>query len=133
MYSLSNSSKQRLDTCDTRLQTIILELLEILDVSVLCGHRTEEEQNEAYNTNKSKLRYPDSKHNSTPSSAIDVAPFINGGIPWNEPEYFYFMAGHIMAIAHKHGVKLRWGGDWNRNNSFKDNSFNDLPHFEIYE
>lgn len=133
MHKLSSTSKARLDTCDIRLQTIILELLEILDVSVLCGHRTEEEQNEAFNANKSKLQYPNSKHNASPSLAVDIAPFINGSIPWNEPNYFYFMAGHVMAIAHKHNIKIRWGGDWNMNNSFSDNTFNDLPHFEIFE
>ena len=26
---------------------------------------------------------------------------------------------------------VRWGGDWNMDNNFKDQKFNDLPHFEL--
>lgn len=32
--------------------------------------------------------------------------------------------------AHKLGVRITWGGDWDGDKSFKDNKFNDLPHFE---
>ena len=28
-------------------------------------------------------------------------------------------------------IKLRWGGDWDRDTQVKDNSFDDLLHFEL--
>ena len=28
-------------------------------------------------------------------------------------------------------IKLRWGGDWNDNKDFSDQTFDDLVHFEL--
>ena len=41
------------------------------------------------------------------------------------------MAGFVMGIANTVGIKLRWGGDWDKDTELKDNKFNDLGHFEI--
>ena len=30
-------------------------------------------------------------------------------------------------------IKIRWGGDWDSDNIMKDQTFNDLPHFEIID
>jgi hypothetical protein len=46
-----------------------------IDFKILCGHREEKEQNEAFNKGNSKLKWPQSKHNSLPSLAVDIAPF----------------------------------------------------------
>jgi peptidoglycan L-alanyl-D-glutamate endopeptidase CwlK len=57
-----------------------------------------------------------SKHNSLPSKALDVA-FKNsqGKLDWSSDLF-----GKFAVIIKKHGVK--WGGDWKR----RDN-----PHFEL--
>ena len=50
---------------------------------------------------------------------------------------FYFFAGLVKAAnyellqAGKITHRIRWGGDWNSNNIFSDQSFHDTPHFEI--
>ena len=31
------------------------------------------------------------------------------------------------------GIDLRWGGDWDRDTEVRDNTFDDLVHFEIVE
>ena len=67
-------SLQKLETCDPRLQEICKEAIKVMDFTVLCGHRAEDEQNRVYNEGKSKLQWPKSKHNSKPSIAIDLAP-----------------------------------------------------------
>lgn len=130
MYSFGKTSKEKLNTCDLRIQEIMNEVIKLIDVTVIQGHRTEEEQNKYYEEGNSKVRYPNSKHNSIPSKAIDIAPFP---IDWNDINRFYYMAGLVMGIAHAKGYKLRYGGDWNRNGVLSDQTFNDLVHFEIYD
>ena len=130
MPLFSTASQAKLDTCDKRLQKIFQEVVKHYDCTVIEGHRSEEKQNEYYRTGKSKVRYPSGKHNSTPSLAVDVAPCP---IDWGDVRRFDHFAGFVQAVALSQGVTLRWGGDWNMNLDFKDQTFNDLPHFEIME
>jgi len=83
----------------------------------LCGHRTKEKQEEAFNSKHSKVHFPKSKHNSLPSKAVDVAPYP---IDWNDLERFYNFGGYVRGIAESLGIKIRWGGDWNENLELKD-------------
>jgi len=70
-----------------------------MDVTIVCGYRGEEEQNKAYTEKKSGLKFPQSKHNHAPSSAVDIAPYINGkGVRWNASEVS-FMQGRIQESA----------------------------------
>lgn len=130
MPQFGNASRRRLQTCDARLRRVFEEAVEQFDCTVLCGHRGEEEQNKAFEDGKSKVRWPDGKHNSNPSRAIDVAPYP---IDWEDTRRFYYFAGYVMGVANKLGIKLRWGGDWDRDTEVSDNSFNDLVHFELDE
>ena len=130
MYSYSKKSRDRLDTCDERLQDIFNILIDYMDVSILEGHRGEEVQNNYYDEGKSKLRYPDSKHNKSPSLAVDVAPYP---IDWEDRERFVYMAGMVKGIAVAMNIDIRWGGDFNRNNDLTDESFLDLVHFELVD
>ena len=122
MYKFGKTSKQRLATCHPDLQEIMNELIKVMDVSILCGHRTKEEQNDAYDKGHSKLRYPKSKHNKSPSLAVDVVPYP---IAWDNMKRFNRMVGIIQGIAHCKGIKIRVGID------FK--SFTDAPHVELME
>ena len=111
------------------LQTDICnETIKIMDFSVTCGHRDEVEQQRLFREGKSKLQYPKSKHNRMPSMAVDIAPYP---IDWNDKERFILLAGIMIGVAHEHNIKLRWGGDWNGDFDMKDQTFNDLAHFEI--
>lgn len=130
MYIYSARSKKRLQTCDIRLQNIFKELLTFFDHTIVCGYRNEKDQNAAFKAGNSKLRWPQSRHNEFPSLAVDIIPYPSG---WNEINSFYFMAGAVKAIAKRHGIKIRWGGDWSMDNDFNDQTFMDLGHFEIYE
>ena len=128
MFTFSQKSLSRLETCDERLQNIMFELIQIMDISILEGHRDQARQDQLFHEGKSKLEWPNSKHNSDPSKAIDVAPYP---IDWTNRERFILMAGAIKGIAHQMGYKIRWGGDWDGDNDMYDQTFNDLPHFEI--
>ena len=124
----SNTSLRRLKTCDPNLQRLFTEVLKEFDHSIICGFRSEEEQNEAFEAGKSKLKYPQSKHNSYPSKAIDVIPFP---VEWEDRERMTLFAGYVLGKASAMGIKVRWGGDWDQDTEVKDNSFDDLVHFEL--
>ena len=132
MPIFSKRSKNKLKTCDIRLQEIFNEVVKKYDCSILCGHRSKAEQDKAYNEGKSKLRYPQSKHNGTPSKAVDVAPYHknNPHIQWNNLKSFHVFAGYVYRVAEEMGYKIRWGGNWEMGD-IKKQSFEDLPHFEI--
>ena len=85
---------------------------------------------QAYRSGASKVKWPNSKHNQQPSLGIDIAPWENG-VDWDFLPHFYFMGGQGVLVARALGINMRWGGDWNRNGSLKDNTFNDLVHFEL--
>lgn len=130
MPAFSKSSKRRLETCDLRLQAVLNRVIEHFDCTVLEGHRGRVDQNEAVRTGRSKVSYPNGKHNSTPSFAVDVVPYP---INWTDTKRFCYFAGIVVETARAMGITLRWGGDWNRNTHLDDQTFHDLPHFEIVE
>ncbi len=130
MPSFSKISAQRLSTCDPRLQALLREAIKHVDFSVLCGHRGVEEQEEAYRTGKSKARWPNSKHNTLPSVAVDVAPYP---VDWQDTARFARLAGYLERIAHEQGIAIRWGGDWDRDGRTNDERFIDMPHIELVD
>lgn len=130
MPAFGKASQEKLATCDQRLQKVFNEVIKHFDCTVIEGHRGEAAQNKAFAEGKSKLKYPEGKHNKTPSLAADVLPYP---IDWNDTNRMRYFAGFVVGIAATMGVKLRWGGDWNQNTELKDNSFNDLPHFELVD
>jgi len=136
MPAFSNRSNERLNTCHDDLQRIMREVVKEFDCSILCGHRDEATQNRMVAEGKSQLRWPEGKHNSMPSQAVDVAPYP---INWHDRERFHYFAGYVMGVAErlrregKIRSYLRWGGDWSMDTQVKDNRFDDLVHFEIVE
>ena len=134
MPSFNQRSKDNLKTVDFLLQNLFNEVIERIDCSVICGHRGKEEQNEAFDKKASKVRYPDSKHNSFPSMAVDVYPYP---FDWDNPDSLtnlkklYFFGGIVKGIAWELGIKVRWGGDWDSDNDLEDQNFNDLVHWEV--
>ncbi len=131
-YYFSNKSAKNLDTCDRRLQRLFIEVIRHVDCTIIEGHRGEERQNElAMAPSKAtQVRWPNSKHNSTPSLAVDVAIYP---IDWQDRERQSLFAGYVIGVARGMGMELRWGGDWDRDFYVHDNKFDDLVHFELYE
>ena len=125
-------SQANLDTCHADIQRVFKRVIQFFDHAVLEGARSDARQEELFFAGKSKLRAGQSKHNVTPeepeSRAIDAAPWP---IDWNDRERFTLFAGIVLGVAEMLGVKLRWGGDWDGDWQVRDNSFDDLPHFEL--
>ena len=128
MPNFGKTSKERLATCDERLQKVFNEVIKYVDCSVLEGHRNEERQNKFFEEGKSKVKYPDGRHNASPSRAADVVPYP---VDWNDRERFHLFAGFVIGIEYSMDISLRWGGDWNQNFEVDDNKFDDFPHFEL--
>ena len=126
MPVFSKKSEQRLSTCHPDLQAVCRELIKQYDFAVLCGHRNKAEQNAAFDAGRSRLIYPQSKHNSQPALAVDIAPYP---IDWGNLYRFREMLCRFDALARlmrERGEiesEFEYGADWS--------SLKDYPHIEI--
>jgi len=130
MPRFSTKSRSKLHTCDNRLVDLFNEVVKGFDCTIIEGHRGKKAQNEAFNKGNSKVKFPNGKHNQSPSVAVDVAPYP---IDWSDRDRFHYFSGYVLGIASQMGLKIRWGGDWDMDTKTKDNKFDDLVHFEIKE
>jgi len=129
MPSFSKASRGRLDTCHPDLIRLMEEVIKHVDITILCGARSVEEQKELYRQGKSKLDGSPgkmSKHNHVPSLAVDFSPWK---VRW-ERERFIAAAYFAKGIASQMGIKVRLGCDWNGDMVFSE-SFFDGPHIEL--
>lgn len=144
MPSFSKRSRNNLDTCHNDIIAVCNELILITDFTVLRGYAKPEEQFELYKKGREYrndkwivvyenniVTYCDgfkklSRHNESPSSAIDIVPYP---INWKNINRFYFLAGSFLAIAYRLRVQgiiesgFEWGGHWK--------TFKDYPHLQI--
>lgn len=128
----SKNSRQRLSTCKPDLQDLFKKVDMLgFECTIVEGHRGQAQQNRYYETDKSKVQWPNGNHNSTPSRAVDVAPYINRTVSWNKYHCIYF-AGVVFGVAAILGIKIRWGGNWDVDAEVvTDQDFQDLVHFEL--
>lgn len=146
MHRFGNRSRSRLDTCHQDIITICEEVIKFYDFSVLEGLRTLEKQQEYFETGRSQLDGVNrkSKHQDDgngKSRAIDIMPYKKGTNAFSGQEKdarrFYYLAGIMKSTAArlkeegKISHTLRWGGDWDGNDTYTDQNFDDLPHFEL--
>lgn len=130
MPTFGQRSRNNLETCHEDLQKLFNEVIKHFDCSVICGHWGQEEQDRAFHDGRSKLKFPQSKHNKTPSLAADVVPYP---IDWNDTRRFYMFVGIVRGIAAMMNIPVRCGADWDGDMEIKDQNFHDLPHFELLE
>ena len=128
MPYFGKKSKERLNTCDSKLQKVFNEVIKHVDCSVLEGHRGKDRQNKLYEEGKTKVKYPNGRHNRQPSSAVDVTPYP---VDWKDRERQTLFAGFVIGVASQMDINLRWGGDWDQDFQVTDNRFDDFPHFEL--
>lgn len=128
MPYFSKRSEEKLKTCHNDLQLICREAIKVMDFSVLCGYRTGYEQDKLFHEKKSLVMFPKSKHNKSPSKAVDICPYP---IDFDNIPKFYELKGVMFAIVHylkengKITHSLEWGGMWR--------SLKDYPHFQLKE
>ena len=163
MYHFSQASENRLLTCHPKLAAVARAAIQAVDFGITCGFRDELEQMKAY-PKYTRVTWPNSKHNHqrrltaaevaggiprgsrqdtagvwrTPESlAFDFLPYDNAKrtyVDWNDAETWAYVAGHILMAGHMLGITLRWGHDWNQNDSLSDETgLVDRPHIELVE
>ena len=120
MYSFGDRSELCLSTCDPRIVKTLRDAIKYYDFSVIKGFRDKEEQNKAYFDGASKLMFPQSNHNKTPSQAVDIVPYP---IDWHNLQRFHELAEVIKkSCIRVEEEDLHWGFDlWNW----------DLPHWQL--
>jgi len=140
MPLFSGKSKTKLSTCHMLLQFLLRKVVEHFDCTIIEGRRNKLRQDDMVKRGLSTLNFPLSKHNSDPSQAVDVAPYP---ITWarnltpeqkiivKEAARWYRFAGQVEGMAAVYGIPIRWGGDWDGDGELTDQTFDDLPHFEL--
>lgn len=113
-------SLSRLATCHPDLQRLAGAVIQLVDIVVLCGHREQAAQDAAYETGASKLRWPQSAHNTLPSNAVDMARYP---LLWTDTASFVSLAAIVKSTANQLGIAIIWGGDWS--------TFKDLDHYQL--
>lgn len=126
MPSFSKASKSKLETCHADIQRVMNEVIREKDCTIICGARTQKEQQKAFAEGFSKIdgvaqisMHQISKDRPK-SLAVDVLPYP---INWNDVEGHTEFARFVLATAKRLNVNLVWGGDWK--------TFKDRPHFEL--
>lgn len=135
MPTFSSSSKKKLATCHPDLQLLFNEVVKYWDCIILEGERGKEAQERAFANGTSTKHYPDSKHNGSPSMAVDACFYP---LDWKDIKQFHLFAGQVLGIAAflraegKMQYKIRWGGAW-RGKLNTGDMLNDYVHFELME
>ena len=132
MPKFGKRSKERLRGVDARLVNVLNEVVKYFDITVIEGLRSQKRQDELVAEGKSKTKF--GKH--VLGKAVDIAPYP---IDWQARDDFHLLGGFVLGVASQMGVNVRWGGDWSASSLYKgkrttkDNSFDDLVHFELKE
>lgn len=132
-FAFGPRSLAHLDTVDRDLRDVAERVMsyQIFDFAIICGHRGEEAQNQAFMSGNSGKRWPDSLHNRTPSPALDFAPWIDDGIPWKDTHAFAVIGGMFIAAGAELGKPIVWGGDWDMDGATTDQRLQDWGHVQL--
>ena len=147
-FKLSERSMAKLEGVDSRMQDVVKEAITLtkIDFGVICGMRTEDEQQELVAKGASKTMK--SKH--LDGLAVDLMAYIGSRASW-ELNLYDDIADAMAEAARNNNVKIRWGAAWHVDsiadwdftmqdamNSYVDlrraqgrRPFIDGPHFEL--
>lgn len=135
MPRFNSRSMMKLFTCHPELQTLFNHVIKTVDCTILQGFRGEDDQNKAFDERRSKLTWPNSKHNHNPSLAVDVTPYP---IDFENTNLALWFGGYVLGMAQalkdqrEMTHSIRWGGDWDNDDKLnKPRELNDLVHFEL--
>jgi len=149
MSKFSKKSFSNLSTCHPDIQTVMEQVIEFFDFTVVYGHRSPEVQKLLFDQGRDKngkiidkkkvvtncdgYKKP-SKHNALPSEGIDI---IKYPMDWEDVESAIYLAGFVIGISEllfaigRISHKLKWGGDWDSDRDMTDQNFMDYFHFEV--
>lgn len=137
MAVLGKQSKNNLKGVHPNLVKVIEEAIKEtpIDFTITSGVRTLKEQQALYAQGRTKpggivTKADGIKNKSNHQAkadgyghAIDLCPYVNGQLDWDNENNFRVISAHVLATAKCLGIKVVWGGN------FK--SILDLPHYEL--
>ena len=126
-FALGSRSRKRLEDVHPDLVGVVELAIQIssIDFTVIEGLRTAEQQRK--NIAKGVSWTMNSRHLT--GHAVDLAPWVNGDIDWNDVMQFRALGHAVCRAAQIKKIPVIWGaqkhhgGDWRRTN--------DMPHFEL--
>lgn len=120
MAQFGARSLRRLSTVHPDLQRIAHAVIKVMDITVIDGYRGPTRQNKYFADGRSQKKYPESRHNTKPSGAIDLAPWP---LDWDDIDRFRKLSLILKGAAAALDIEIEWGGDWR--------SFKDYPHYQL--
>lgn len=119
-FALSKRSESNLVGVRPELVAIVRRALALssVDFMVVEGLRTPERQRELLARGYSSTLH--SRHLT--GHAVDLAPIVDGVIPWDKWSAFYDLSRVVQAAAEELATPLEWGGSW---------KFRDGPHYQL--
>lgn len=133
---LDARSEERLMGVNERLAGVVrrASYLSPVPFIVVEGLRTQARQAELYAQGRTKpgpvvTWTMKSKH--IEGKAVDLAPYENGKIDWNDLTKFDAIARAMRQAAAESGVSIRWGADWDGDGKPREKGETDSPHFEV--
>jgi len=130
MYAFSKTSLARLANLHPDLRRVYHRAMsyQIMDFTILETVRSQAQANE----NAAKgVGIKNSKHLRQADGFAHACDALPYPIDWKDTKRFNVLAGLLLAAAKEEGVKVRWGGNFDGDNDFHDNSLEDLPHLEL--
>ena len=65
----------------------------------------------------------------TDEQGAEVMALVEGYV--REVARWYYFGGFVLGTAEEMEIDVRWGGDWDSDRKLEDQTFHDLPHFEV--
>ena len=147
MYELGKKSLNKLALVHPDLARVVKRAISLSeqDFTVVEGIRTLERQKELVATGKSKTL--NSRHLN--GHAVDLAPWVNGTIEWDDVKRFDTIANAMLQAAIAEKVEVLWGSAWDLALNYRVSSvdaleaylydcktkgkkpFLDRPHFQL--
>ena len=124
MPKFGKKSKERLESCEKDLQLLFNEVVKHFDCSIIEGKRSLKRQRELLKDGATKTL--NSEHLS--GRAVDVYPYP---VDFEDRDRWHYFGGYVLGTAKQFGIDLIWGGDWNNDTKTKDNTYDDLCHYEL--
>ena len=138
MFELTPKSLVKLIAVDQRLAAVVKLAIELSSVNfiVVEGLRSQARQAELYaqgRTTPGKIVtwVKHSKHQD--GLAVDLAPFENGTIDWNNEKKFDAIKMAMFAAAAELQTTIRWGANWDGDDKPREKGESDSPHFELVD
>ena len=135
-YQLGARSLARLEGVHPDLVRVVKRAAELStqDFTVVEGLRTRARQAELWaqgRTKPGKIVTWTMKSKHIEGRAVDLAPWVNGAIDWNDLRKFDAIAKAMTAAARELGVAIRHGGNWDGDEKPREKGETDNPHFEL--